>query len=46
MDKENEDELVGKIKTKAQSILTSKKSYDISDYTLDKPKQHTSATLW
>ena len=45
MDEEKEDELVRKIKTEVQSILTSNKSYDISDFTHDKAKQHTSATL-
>ena len=45
VDEEKEDELVWKIKTEAQSILTSNKSYDISDFTHDKAKQHTNATL-
>ena len=35
VDEEKEDELVRKIKTEAQSILTSNKSYDISDFTHD-----------
>ena len=45
VNEEKEDELVRKIKTEAHSILTSNKSYDISDFTYDKAEQHTSATL-
>ncbi len=45
VDEEKEDELVRKIKTEAHSILTSNKSYDISDFTHDKARQQTSATL-
>ena len=45
VNKEKEDELVRKIKTEAHSILTSNKSYDISDFTYDQAEQHTSATL-
>ena len=45
VNEEKEDELVRKIKTEAHSILTSSKSYDISDFTYDKAEQHTSATL-
>ena len=45
VNEEKEDEIVRKIKTEAQSILTSNKSYDISNFNYDKAKQHTSSTL-
>ena len=45
VDEEKEDALVRKITTEAHGIPCNSKAYDLGDFTHDKTKQQTSATL-